>query len=318
MGVGAFLVRRLVGFVLTLFIASFAVFSLMYVAPGSPLSFVLGPRTTSPAQIAAVKARYHFDDPFLVRYWDWLIGVLHGDFGRSIVLNQNVADLITARITTTTLLVAYATVLFVVVGVALGISSALRPGVVDGSITVVATLAIATPAFVLGTVLITSLAVNLGWFPVFGAGTGVAGRLVHLTLPAVTLAFASAAYLARITRSAVLDELGREHVETARSRGLSEQTVFRRHVLRNALIPIVTVTGLTIGALIAGAVIVETIFALDGLGSLLVEAILKKDFPIVQGVVLILVAAFMVINLVTDVMYTLIDPRLELGADPNT
>jgi peptide/nickel transport system permease protein len=317
MSVGGYLARRLVGFCVTLLIASFAVFSLMYIAPGSPLTFVLGPRTTSPEQVAAVKARYNLDDPFLVRYWDWLSGVLHGDLGRSIVMNQNVADLISTRLVTTAMLVAYATVLFALVGVALGALSARRPGAIDKSSTIVATLMIATPTFVLGTVLITFVGVELGWFPTYGAGTGLYGRLTHLTMPAVTLAFASAGYLARITRSALRDELGREHVETARSRGLSERTIFRRHVLRNAMIPIVTVSGLTIGALIAGAVIVETIFALDGLGSLLVEAILKKDFAIVQGVVLILVTVFMVINLVTDVLYTLIDPRLELGADPN-
>ena len=317
MSVGGFLARRFVGFVVTLLIASFAVFSLMYIAPGDPLSFVLGTRSVSAERVAAAKARYNLDDPFLVRYWDWLTGVLHGDFGRSIVLNQEVSDLISVRLQTTALLVGYATVLFLLVGVALGASAARRPGPIDSTLTVFATFAIAMPTFVLGTVLITFFAVELGWFPVYGAGVGIVGRLNHLTLPAITLAFASAGYLARITRSALRDELGREHVETARSRGLSERSVFRRHVLRNALIPIVTVTGLTIGALIAGAVIVETIFALDGLGSLLVEAILKKDYPIVQAIVLVLVIVFMVINFLTDIVYTLIDPRLELGADPN-
>lgn len=317
MSVAGYLARRFAQFCVTLLVASFAVFSLMYIAPGSPLTFVLGPRSASPEQVAAVTARYHFDDPFIVRYWAWLSAVLHGDLGRSIVLNQNVSDLISSRLATTTLLVAYATVLFALFGILLGTLSARRPGAIDGSITVSATLMIATPTFVLGTILITFVGVELGWLPVYGAGSGVVGRLSHLTLPAITLAFASAGYLARITRSALREELGREHVETARSRGLSESTVFRRHVLRNAMIPIVTVSGLTIGALIAGAVIVETIFALDGLGSLLVEAILKNDFAIVQGVVLILVTVFMVINLVTDILYTLIDPRLELGADPN-
>jgi len=317
MSVAGYLARRLVGFCITLLISSFAVFSLMYIAPGSALTFVLGPRTPSPEQIAAIKARYHFDDPFIVRYWDWLKGVFRADLGRSIVLNQEVSDLVASRLPTTTLLVAYATVLFVLVGVFLGALSARRPGTIDKTSSIAATLMIATPTFVIGTVLITMIGVELGWLPVYGAGSGIVGRLSHLTLPAITLAFASAGYLARITRSALREELGREYVETARSRGLSEATVFRRHVLRNAMIPIVTVSGLTIGALIAGAVIVETIFALDGLGSLLVEAILKKDMAIVQAVVLILVTVFMVINLVTDVLYTLIDPRLELGSEPN-
>ncbi len=317
MGFTVFLTRRVAGLGITLLVASFAVFSLMYIAPGSVLSFVLGNRTTSPEQIAAVKARYHLDDSFLRQYWDWLSGVFHGDLGRSIVFNQDVMDLVGGRLATTTLLVLYSTILIIIFGIAFGTLSALRPGVVDHSITIAATIGIATPAFVLGTYLITFLCVRLGWFPVYGSGEGAWGRLTHLTLPAITLAVASAAYLARITRSSVRDVLGREHVMTARGRGLSERTILRRHVLRNAMIPIVTVTGLTIGTLVAGAVIVENIFGLDGLGSLLVLAILQKDFPIVQAVVLILVLIFVIINLITDILYTVIDPRLELGADPN-
>jgi peptide/nickel transport system permease protein len=308
--VAALVARRLLGLVITLLIASFVIFSLLYIAPGNPLTTLLGSRGASPERIAALEAQYHLDEPFLARYWHWITDALQGDLGRSIVFNQPVAHLIEGRITTTVILVGLAGVLIMVGGVLAGTLAAMRPGRVDGGIMAGATLGLATPAFVIGVALIGVFAVNLGWFPAFGAGSGPLDRLWHLTLPALTLAFGGAAYTARITRSAVRTELGREHVETARSRGLPERAIVRRHVLRNALIPITTVAGLTIAALIAGTVVVENVFALDGLGSMLVRSILQKDFAIVQAVVLILVATFVVVNTIVDLLYTAIDPRL--------
>ena len=314
MPIARFILRRLGALVLTLLIASFAIYSLIYIAPGNVLTFVLGNRTTSPEQIAAAKERYHLDDPFLVRYWDWLAAFVRGDLGRSIVFNQDVRDLISTRLPTTVLLVAMASIIIVIVGIGAGRIAATRGGVADGALTVVATIGIATPAFVIAVAAISYLAVDLGWFPVFGSGSGLPDRLWHLTLPALTLAFSSAAYLALITRSSMLSELDSEHVDTARARGLSQRVIIRDHVFRNALIPIVTVVGLTIGTLIAGAVVIENVFALDGLGSLLVQAILRKDFAIVQAIVMILVAAFVIINTIADIAYALLDPRVDIGS----
>ncbi|MBL3688259.1 ABC transporter permease [Leucobacter zeae] len=287
---------------------------MLYLAPGSPLSFVLGPRGGTPEQIARVSAQYHLDDPFFLRYFAWIGDLLRGDLGDSVVYRQPVADLVSGRIGTTVALIAIATLIIAVVGIGLGLVASLKGGWADQIVTTIATLGLATPAFVIGVALISVFAVGLGWFPTNGSGSGGLDTLFHLILPAIALAVASAAYQARITRASVLEEEGREHVQTAVARGLRSGIVVRRHILRNALIPITTVLGLTVATLIAGAVVVENVFALDGLGSLLVRAILQRDFAVVQAVILILVVAFVVINAIVDFLYTIIDPRIKLGS----
>ncbi|WP_431896216.1 ABC transporter permease [Nonomuraea sp. bgisy101] len=305
-----FALKRLAGLAVVLLVASFLVYGLLYLVPGGPMAFLLGNRSGTPEQVAAIRAQYHLDDPFLVRYVSWLRDAVTGDFGSSLVYRQDVSSLIGSRVATTALLVVYATVLISMGGVAMGLLAGLRGGRVEGVIGVVSSVLLATPPFVVGVLLVIVFALGLGWFPVFGAGEGLPDRLYHLTLPAITLSLASAAFLARITRASVQEELGREHVETARARGFAERHVVRRHVLRNASIPVVTVTGLNIAGLIAGSVVVENIFALDGLGSLFVRAILQRDFAIVQAVVLVLVTAFVLINLLVDLCYSALDPRL--------
>ncbi|WP_244303071.1 ABC transporter permease [Leucobacter coleopterorum] len=314
MSTPAFLLRRLGSLLLVLFVTSFVVFGMLYLAPGSPLSFVLGPRGGTPEQIARVTEQYHLDDPFFVRYFAWIGDLLQGNLGDSVVYRQPVADLIQGRIGTTVALIALATIIIAIVGVGLGLFASLKGGWADYAVTTVATLGLATPAFVIGVALISVFAVGLGWFPTNGSGSGGLDTLYHLILPAIALAVASTAYQARITRASVLEEEGREHVQTAVARGLRSRIIIRRHVLRNALIPITTVLGLTIATLIAGAVVVESVFALDGLGSLLVRAILQRDFAVVQAVILVLVVAFVVINAIVDFLYTLIDPRIKLGS----
>ncbi len=313
MSIPAFLLRRTGGLLLVLLITSFVVFGMLYLAPGSPISFVLGPRGGTAEQIARVTAQYHLDDPFAVRYFSWIRDVVSGDLGDSVVYRQPVADLIGGRIGTTVALIALATLIIAVVGVGLGLIASLKGGWADQVITTLATLGLATPAFVIGVALISVFAVGLGWFPTNGSGSGGVDTLYHLALPAVALAVASAAYQARITRASVLEEEGREHVQTAVARGLRPRIIIRRHILRNALIPITTVLGLTVATLIAGAVVIENVFALDGLGSLLVRAILQRDFAVVQAVILVLVVAFVVINAIVDFLYTIIDPRIQLG-----
>ncbi|RZT67100.1 ABC transporter permease [Leucobacter luti] len=314
MSIPSFLLRRSGSLVLVLLVTSFVVFGMLYLAPGSPLSFVLGPRGGTPEQIARVTAQYHLDDPFFVRYFAWIGDLFRGDLGDSVVYRQPVADLIGGRIGTTVALIALATLIIAVVGIGLGLLGSLKGGWVDQVVTTLATLGLATPAFVIGVALISVFAVGLGWFPTNGSGSGGFDTLVHLILPAAALAVASTAYQARITRASVLEEEGREHVQTAVARGLRPRIIIRRHILRNALIPITTVLGLTIATLIAGAVVIENVFALDGLGSLLVRAILQRDFAVVQAVILVLVVAFVVINAVVDFLYTIIDPRIQLGS----
>lgn len=314
MSIPIFIAKRLGGLILVLVVTSFIVFGLLYLAPGSPLSFVLGPRGGTPEQIAQVTAQYHLDDPFLIRYVRWLGDVVTGDLGQSIVYRQDISALIGSRITTTLALIALAALIIAVVGIGLGTMAALKGGWTDRIITTVATIGLSTPVFVIGVGLIVVFAVGLDWLPSYGSGSGGWDRLVHLIMPALSLAVASAAYLARITRASVNEEREREHVQTATMRGLASRVVISRHVLRNSLIPITTVMGLTVATLIAGAVVVENVFALDGLGSLLVRAVLQRDFAVVQAVILILVLAFVVVNAVVDFLYSVIDPRISLGS----
>lgn len=314
MSLPAFLLRRSGSLLLVLLVTSFVVFGMLYLAPGSPLSFVLGPRGGTPEQIARVTAQYHLDDPFFVRYFAWVGDLFRGNLGDSVVYRQPVADLLGGRVGTTVALIALATLIIAVVGIGLGLLGSLKGGWIDQVVTTLATLGLATPAFVIGVALISVFAVGLGWFPTNGSGSGGIDTLVHLALPAIALAVASTAYLARITRASVLEEESREHVQTAVARGLRPGIIIRRHILRNALIPITTVLGLTVATLIAGAVVIENVFALDGLGSLLVRAILQRDFAVVQAVILVLVVAFVVINAIVDFLYTIIDPRIQLGS----
>jgi len=308
-----FLLRRLLMLVATLLVSSFIIFSSLYLAPGNPIATLSGGRTLPPESVAILEERFHLDEPFLVRYWSWLTGVFRGDLGVSIALRQDVSDLITARIGTTLALVAYASAIILLIGIGLGVLSGLRPGAVDTTILLVTTVLAALPAFVASTFMIGVFSVRLGWFPAFGSGEGFLDQLRHLTLPAFALAAASVALVSRVTRASVREELEREHVQTATSRGLSRSVVIRRHVLRNAAIPITTVAGITIASLIALAAVVERAFALNGLGSYLVAAAASKDFAVVQAISLVLVTVFVVLNTIVDLLYALLDPRVTLG-----
>ena len=306
------LVRRLAGLLLTLVASSFLVFSSLYLAPGDPVATLSGGRTLPPEAVQALRHQYRLDDPFLSRYLTWLGDLVRGNLGESLAFGTGVADLIGARAATTALLVAMASVLIVGGGVGLGLVAGLRGGLLDRGVLVATVIGQAVPSFVAAIALIWVFAVRLGWFPAIGAGTGVAGRVQHLILPALAVALAQLAYVARITRAATQEELRREHVETARARGLAPSQVVRRHVVRNAMVPIVTVSGLTVAGLLATTVVVERAFNLDGVGSLLVESVIRKDFAVVQAVSLLLVAAFILVNTVTDAVYGALDPRMRL------
>ena len=309
-----FFARRLLMLVASLLIASFVIFGSVYLAPGNPLAALSGGRSLPPASLQVLQARYHLDKPFLEQYWYWLSNAVHGDFGLSITLRENVSTLITSRMWTTAGLVLYASIIIVVVGISLGILSGLRPGILDTSALVVTAVSAAIPAFVAAIVLILLFAVKLGWFPALGSGSGLVGNIHHLTLPAVALAVSSLAIVARVTRASVRAESNREHVQTAISRGIPMRSIVRRHVLRNAAIPITTITGITIASLIAVSAVVETAFALNGLGAYLVQAAESKDIAVVQGISLVLVACFVVVILLVDIAHALLDPRVSLGA----
>lgn len=310
----AFLGKRLAMLVATLLVASFAIYGALYLAPGSPIAALTGGRSVPPDVLKQLEDRYHLNDPFLVRYWSWLTSALHGDLGESIPLHEKVSTLIGQRIGVTIQLVMLTAAIIIIVGVGLGIVGALGRGAVDGGVLLTSTVSAALPAFAAAVILQFVFGVILGWFPVLGTGEGVVDSLRHLTLPALALAATSVALVTRVTRTAVREELDKEHVQTAVSRGLPWREVVRRHVLRNAAIPITTVVGITIASLIALAAVVETAFGLNGLGAYLVQAAQNKDFATVQGISLVLVFAFVITNVVIDVAYAILDPRVTLGS----
>jgi peptide/nickel transport system permease protein len=311
-----FFARRLVLLLATLLVASFVIFAALYLAPGNAIAALSGGRSLPPGSIHVLEQRYHLNEPFLAQYWYWLDNALHGNLGMSITLRENVSTLIASRIWTTAGLVLYASVIIVVLGVGLGIVAGLRPGRLDTSTLVVTAVSAAIPAFVAAIVLIMLFAVRLRWFPALGNGTSFGSNIQHFTLPAIALATASLAIVARVTRAAVREEGDREHVQTAVSRGIPARYVIWRHIVRNAAIPITTITGITIASLIAVAAVVEVAFSLNGLGAYLVQAAQSKDIAVVQGISLVLVTAFVVVNLLVDVLYAVLDPRVTLVGGP--
>jgi peptide/nickel transport system permease protein len=310
----AFIGRRLAMLVASLLVASFVIFGALFLAPGNPIAALSGGRSLPPSSIRVLEARYHLNQPFLAQYWYWLKNALHGNLGISIILRENVSTLIASRVWTTAGLVLYAAVIILLLGIGLGVLAGLRPGIWDTSVLVSSAISAAVPSFVAAIVLITLFAVKLGWFPALGNGTDFVSNLRHFTLPAVALAVSSLAIVARVTRAAIREEADREHVQTAISRGIGRRQLVRRHILRNAAIPITTISGITIASLIAVAAVVETAFGLNGLGAYLVQAAQSKDLAVVQGISLVLVTAFVVINVGVDLAYAVLDPRVALGS----
>jgi peptide/nickel transport system permease protein len=310
----AFVLRRLAMLVVALLVSSFVIFAGLQLAPGDPLAALSGGRSLSPETLATLRAQYHLDDPFLVQYWHWLIGALQGDLGQSIAQRQDVSSIISERIGVTAELVLLAALMILAAGIGLGILAGLRRGAVDTGVLIATSVLAAIPSFVAAILLLSVFAVNLGWFPAIGAGEGFGDRLWHLVLPAVALAASALAIVARVTRVSVREELEREHVHTAVSRGIPWRLVVRRHVLRNAAIPIATVSGLTITSLIALSAVVERAFGINGIGATLVQAAASKDLALVQGIALVLVTAFVIGNTLVDLLYAVLDPRVALGS----
>jgi peptide/nickel transport system permease protein len=309
-----FIGRRLAMLVASLLVASFVIFAALYLAPGNPITALSGGRTIPASSLRILEARYHLNKPFFAQYWYWLSGAVHGNLGISITLQENVSALIASRIWTTAGLVLYASVIILVLGIGLGVLAGLKPGVLDTSVLVTSAISAAVPSFVAAIVLTSLFAVKLGWFPALGNGTSLLSNIRHFTLPAIALALSSLAIVARVTRAAIREEADREHVQTAISRGIPGRQLIRRHILRNAAIPITTVSGITIASLIAVAAVVETFFGLNGLGAYLVASAQDKDLAVVQGISLVLVTAFVVINMLVDLAYAVLDPRVSLGS----
>jgi peptide/nickel transport system permease protein len=303
--------RQLAGTVGLLFVLSVAVFALLQVAPGDPARTLLGTRGATPEALAAVRARYHLDEPVALQYAHWLLDALHGDLGTSIRTGDAVSAVVGERFALTLQLVLLAFAVVLVLGVPLGVLAGLRARrTVDRAVQTLGVVALSTPAFAGGLVLIYVFSLMLGWLPAYGAGRGGGDRLLHLVLPALTLGLAVTAVLLKLTRAAVVRELSREHVVFALARGVPTRTVLRRYVLRGTLVPITTGIGLVLAYLLAGTVMVEQVFALPGLGQLLVESVSFRDVPVVQAEALLVAALVCLANLATDLTHPLADPRL--------
>jgi peptide/nickel transport system permease protein len=316
--VRAYLGQRLAAMGLTLLGVSLLVFGMVRLIPGTVVEQLLGQAAiASPEVLAAFRRFFGLDRPLHVQYAEWLGGVLRGDFGASWLSGRPVLSLFLERLPVSAELALLAVGWSLVLGLPLGSGAAVwRGGGRDAAIRVLATLGLSLPAFWQGTVLILLFSIYLGWMPSLHwvpFTRSPAANLAIMALPALTLGTATAAMITRMARSSMLDVLGREYVRTARAKGLSEGRITFRHALRNALIPIVTVAGVQLGYIVGGIVVVEDVFTLPGVGRLLLDAIFQRDYPVVQGVILILAAAFMLLNLAVDLLYAVLDPRLRRG-----
>lgn len=307
---------KLGALLLTLFLASLLVFFSRFLVPGDPVRFLLRGRKPSPEAIAAVTEQFGLDLPPWQQYVNWVVGIFQGDFGRSLQFRQDVATVIGDRLPVTLSLVVMAGAMIAIIGLAAGTIAALNKGkLADRAILIGLTVLGAIPSFVGSIVLIAVFAVTLGWFPTFGAGTGFWDTVYHLFLPSLALALVFVVLIGKVTRSSMVEQIDREHVEVATSRGLTRAQVIRRHVFRNAIGPIATVSGLLVAGLLVASTIIEAAFGISGLGSLLVQSVDRLDFPVVQMIVLLVVTAFVVVNAIVDLLEPLIDPRAAAGAD---
>ena len=310
-----YLLRRLLLLVPVLLGVSIVVFLVLHLSPGDPAEIMLGPQATA-EDVTGLRAALGLDQPLPIQYAHWMAHVLQGDLGRSIRMRQPVLGEVLTRFRATLLLTATALLLSTLGGIALGVLSATWPhSVVDRLSTLGSIFGASMPSFWLGLVLMVCFSLWLGWLPASGmygahGGGSVADLLSHLVLPAVTLAAASMTIIARLTRSTMLDILRQDFVRTARAKGLVERAVVLRHALRNALIPTVTVVGVPAGSLLGGAIFTETVFAWPGVGTLMVQGILARDFPLVQGCVLVVALVFVLFNLAVDLLYAMLDPRI--------
>lgn len=312
----AYTLRRLVAFVPTLLAASALVFLFIHLIPGDPASILLGD-TATPEEIAALNQQMGFNEPIYVQYFLWLGNVLQGDFGTSVFFRKPVLSVIADGAETSIWLAIITMCWIIAIGVPIGILSASRQGTwVDQVTSGFAMLFASVPTFWLGLYLILIFAVGLGWFPTSGfpslSDDGGLWNLRYLLLPSLTLAAPNAALIVRLVRASMLDVQREDHVRTARAKGLSPSRVAIRHVFRNALIAVAAAFGFTFAALVSEAVVTETVFSLPGIGRLVVQSILRRDYPVIQGVILIIVVLYMVINLLVDLSYARLDPRVSL------
>ncbi len=309
----AYALRRVVATIPVMAVVALFVFSLLYLAPGDPAAIIAGDQAT-PADIDRIRASLGLDRPFLIRFGAWAWDILRGDLGTSIFTNLPVTHLIAQRVEPTLSLMALTLAFSVVVAVPMGVLAAWQQGtLIDRAVMLLAVFGFSVPVFVVGYLLAYAFALQLEWLPVQGytpIAKGVWPWLSNLILPVLTLGSAFVALIARITRATMLEVLSQDYVRTARAKGVGQRPILFVHALKNAAVPIITVIGLGVAGLIGGAVVTESVFAIPGIGRLVVDSILRRDYPIIQGVVLIFSFAYVLVNLGVDLLYSVFDPRI--------
>ena len=311
-----YIIRRLLYALFIIWGCATIVFFLLRLVPGDPVSVMLGGEY-SPEAAAQLRENLGLDEPVYVQYGKWMANVAQGDLGRSIATREPVTSAITRAVPKTLSITAFAFIIGVVIAVPMGMVAALkRDSAFDYAASIVTFAGISLPTFWFGIVFILLFAVKLGWFPSVGyvsPSDGLWPWLKHLLLPAMAAGIGEAAILMRFVRAGLLDVLGSDNIRTARAKGLSERRVIFGHAMRTAMIPVVTVAGLSLASLLGGLVITETVFSISGIGRLLTSAIFNKDYPIVQGVILLITLIFVLANLTVDIVYTILDPRIRYG-----
>jgi peptide/nickel transport system permease protein len=310
-----YVLKRIAPIVPILLASSLLVFFMIRLAPGDPVTSLVGTQKLSDESRQVLMSKFHLDKPLFEQYVIWLTGLLHGEFPLSFKYQQSVDSLLFARLPMTLLLVVLSFAFAIIFSLLLGIICAVNKNtVIDRIISTFLVLCASTPSFLLGIILILVFSLTLKWFPSYGLGNSLVEDLRYLTLPAIALGSGMLALTGRITRSRMINELRSNYARTETAKGTPKRRVVFAHCLKNAIIPVLTISGMQVGGMVVGAVMVERVFALGGVGELLVEGIYQMDYPMVQTIVVLMIALFLLINLVVDIVYGLIDPRIRLGA----
>lgn len=315
---GGFLIRRILQLIPTLFIVAIIVFFVTRILPGNPAAVILGPQA-SVEDIAKYSEELGLNDPLYQQFFDYLINLITFDFGNSLTYGQPIIDLILERFPNTIILSISALIIAIIIGVPAGIIAAQKQNTfIDYSVTTLSLVGVSMPIFWLGVMLVLFFSVNLGWFPAIGMGSfenGFWDFISHLILPSLALATIPTSQFARIIRSSMLETISQDYIKTARSKGLSESNVIYKHAFKNALTPLITVMGLQFSLLLSGAILTETIFSWPGMGLLLIDAIEKRDFVVVQNTVIFIAVIYVVINLIVDILYKVVNPKVNFDSN---
>lgn len=299
-------IRRILQVIPVMLVISMLVFLMMHLIPGDPVKNIMGLEASAEA-VEAERERLGLNDPLPTQYWNFVSGAVQGDLGTSIFTKKPVAQELAQRYPATIKLAVGGTLFAVIFGILIGIIAAVnRNTFTDSSLMVVSLLAVSTPSFFLALLMLMLFAVHLGWLPTFGLKTPL-----HYVLPIVTLGMQSVGQIARVTRSAMLDVLNQDYIRTSRSRGIPDPVITYYHAFKNALIPVLTIVGLRFGGLMVGSALVEAVFSIPGIGRYMVDSVLQRDFPAVQGTVLVLALTFVVVNMLVDLLYAAVDPRIK-------